>query len=283
MKHNKSRNVGILFESLIHNSVIKVSNNQIDEASKLIKLVKKYFLENTEVSKMYKVYSQLLYTSSRNHFYASRFYDSLIREYNSLNLTKAEAELSKLHRDIEKDFSLKEIMNVRIPNYKLFASFKIMAEQDSQYLTSKEKMDCDYVILEHLVDNKELKRLQEASIDINPKDQFDVDTDNVAFAIAMKEFHKEYGTKLIDEQKEFLVKYYSSPPTTFNNWAMKKVDGMIDEVTTSLLKVEDKDVNKKLQLVGMKLEKIKELNEINSNNFVDVLVTIDLCNKLKNI
>lgn len=283
MKHNKSRNVGILFESLIHNAMLRVAENDVDGASKIISIVKNYFMENTEVSKAYKVYSQLLYTESRNVFYASKFYSNLIKEYNSLNDTKIAAEISKLHVDIAKSFSLKEMLNVKIPNYKLFASFKIMTEQTDQYLSSKDQMHCDGIILDHLVNNNEMKKLRETSGEIDVKDQGQLDTEQLAFAIALKEFHKNYGASLVGEQKECIVKYYSSPPATFNNWVFKKLDGILDEVSHACIKIEDEAVKEKLTLVNERLNKIKENREINSDSFVEIMMGFELCDKLKHV
>lgn len=283
MKHNKSRNVGILFEALIHNAMLKISNNDVNSASKIITIVKKYFLENTEVSKAYKVYSQLLYTESRNVFYASRFYNNLLKEYNSLHLNKLNAEISNLHVDISKNFSIKEMLSVKIPNYKLFASFKIMTEQDEQYITSKDKMHCDQIVLEHLTNNEEMKRVRESSGDIDIKDQGQIDTENLAFAIALKEFHKTYGPSLIGEQKECIIKYYSSPTATFNNWVFKKLDGILDEVTHAVLTIEDPTTKEKLQLVTERLRKIKEEKKITSDSFVEIMMGFELCDKLKQI
>ena len=283
MKHNKSRNVGILFETLIHNAMLRVADNDVDAASKIISIVKNYFMESTEVSKAYRVYSQLLYTESRNVFYASKFYNNLLKEYNSLKIEKINTEISKLHIDIAKNFSLKEMLNVKIPNYKLFASFKIMTEQTEQYISSKDAMHCDGIILDHLVDNDEMKKIRETSGDIDIKDQGQLDTEQLAFAIALKEFHKNYGTSLVGEQKECMIKYYSSPTSTFNNWVFNKLDNILDEVTDAYLKLEDDDIREKLLMVTDRLNKIKETKEINSDSFIEIMMGFELCDKLKHI
>jgi len=276
--------------------MLRVSNNDVTGASKIISLVKKYFMENTEVSKAYRVYSQLLYTESPNVFYASKFYSNLLKEYNALNLEKINSEVSALHRDITKEFSLREILSIKVPNYKLFASFNIMTEHEPQYLSSKDKMHCDNVVLEHLVHNKELKRLKESSMDVDIKDQSQIDTENIAFAIALKEFHKRYGGSLVGEQKNFIVKYYSSTPATFNNWAMKKVDNILDEISEARLKIGklnksefssvdgmNEHINSKLELVDQKLRRIKEAKKITSDSFVEVMMGFELCECMREI
>ncbi len=283
MKHNKSRNVGVLFETLIHNTMLKVADNDVEGASKIISIVKNYFMEDTEISKAYKVYSQLLYTESRNVFYASKFYSNLLKEYNSLSPTKINSEISKLHIDISKNFSLKEILNVKIPNYKLFASFKIMTEQTEQYISSKDQLHCDQIILDHLVDNKEMEKIKEGSGEIDIKDIGQLDAEQLAFAIALKEFHKKYGNSLAEGQKECIIKYYSSPADSFNKWVFKRLDKVLDEVTDACLRIEDEGVKEKLLMVNERLKRVKEEKTINSDSFVEIMMGFELCDKLKHI
>ena len=172
---------------------------------------------------------------------------------------------------------------MKIPNYKLFASFKIMTEQTDQYISSKDQMHCDNIVLEHLVNNKELERVAAGCGDVDIKDIGQLDAEQLAFAIAIKEFHGSYGRSLIAEQKECIVKYYSSPTSTFNNWVFNKLDNMLDEVADASLKMEDESVKEKLVLVNERLKKIKENKEINSDSFVEIMMGFELCDKLKEI
>ena len=51
MKHNKQKNVGIMFEILSHAVLREVSEKRNNRAAKLYTLIKENFLKETEISK----------------------------------------------------------------------------------------------------------------------------------------------------------------------------------------------------------------------------------------
>ena len=61
MKHNKQKNVGIMFEILSHAVLREVSEKRNRRASRLYALIKENFLKDTEISKAYKIYSQFIH------------------------------------------------------------------------------------------------------------------------------------------------------------------------------------------------------------------------------
>ena len=74
-------------------------------------------------------------------------------------------ENSKLIEDISNVCDRKKIMKIAIPNYKLFASFNILVNEGDiktggQYLSSRDRLVCEQNVYEHLVENKEGKRIK---------------------------------------------------------------------------------------------------------------------------
>ena len=84
MKHNKQKNVGVLFEVLNHAVLTQVAHNNIPKAQKLFSLLRENFVKSTEISKAYKIYSQFLYSEARNVYFASKFVENLIRRDDNL-------------------------------------------------------------------------------------------------------------------------------------------------------------------------------------------------------
>ena len=79
MKHSKQRNVGIMFEILNHAVLNEISKGHNKTAAGIFSIIKKNFTAETEISKAYRVYSQLLYSEARNPYYASRFFGDLVK------------------------------------------------------------------------------------------------------------------------------------------------------------------------------------------------------------
>ena len=208
MKHKKQRNVGILFEVLNHAVLNEIAKSHDKTAKAIFKVIKKHFMGETQISKAYKIYSQLLYSEARNPYYASRFFSNLMKEYRSnVDAAPLYKENTQLLEDISKVCDRKKIMKISVPNYKLFASFNILVNEDEiryggQYLNSRDRMICEENVYEHLIDNKEAKRIKEANTHHDNKSHDKIQTEKLALGIALKNFDKKYGRLLTTEQKD---------------------------------------------------------------------------------
>tara|TARA_R110000824_G_scaffold80978_1_gene203421 strand:- start:136 stop:987 length:852 start_codon:yes stop_codon:yes gene_type:complete len=283
MRHNKYKNVGVIFESMIHHTLQLISEGKTDKAGKLMSLVRKYFIEKTAISESYNVFSQLLYSEAINYYHASRFYSRVLKEYNKLDDGRINAEISNLFEEMKKEFIIKEVINTRIPNYKLFSSFRISSDQDSQHLTSRDRMTVETVVLDHLVDNKEIKKLNENNVQSETKTKEELVTAQLATAIAFKSFEKEYRGKLNEDQKNCLIKYFSSTEKDFQIWATNQINGMLNEIADKKLNINNEDIGNKLDLVFERLEKISTNKNINGDHITDMMLGLELCNQLKYI
>jgi hypothetical protein len=283
MKHNKYKNLGIIFESLIHYTIGLIADGKTEESSKIMSLIKKNFLKKTSISECYNIYSQLLYSEAINYYHASKFYNRLIKEHNKLDHSKINAEISKMFDVLKKDFNIKEIMDTKVPNYKLFSSFRIATKQENTYLRPKNQMDVEVVILEHLVNNQELKKINNNNIvEVEyPKEKQEVD--KLALAIAFKKFEKDAKNNLSEDQAECLIKYYSLSEENYLKWVNKKIENMLNELCDKRESIDSVKVKEKLSLYIERIEKIYKDKNINSDTIIEVMMGFDVCRYLKTI
>ena len=288
MKHKKQRNVGILFEVLNHAVLNEIAKSHDKTAKAIFKVIKKHFMGETQISKAYKIYSQLLYSEARNPYYATRFFSNLMKEYHSnINAATLYKENTQLLEDISKVCDRKKIMKISVPNYKLFASFNILVNEDDiryggQYLTSRDRMICEENVYEHLIDNKEAKRLKEANAhhDEKPKDKIQIE--QLALGIALKNFDKKYNKLLTTEQKDCLVKYYTTNnKRDFSDWMKKRIDNILDEVADKKDKVDNEKIKEKIELVEEKLRTIAKEEMVTTKSLKDVLLSLEMKDNLK--
>jgi len=288
MKHNKQRNVGILFELLNHAVLNEISKGHHKTAKAIFKVIKKHFMAETQVSQAYKIYSQLLYSEARNPYYATRFYGNLIKEYNqTVDEKKLYNENTKLLEDISKVCNRKHIMKVNVPNYKLYASFNILINEGNingggQYLSSRDRMTCEQNIFEHLVENPEANRLKEANAHHTDKPKEQIQTEQLALGIALKNFDNKYGKLLTTEQKDCLVKYYTTKDErNFSTWMKKRIDNILDEVADKKDKVDNDKIRDKIELVEEKLRGIAKEEMVSTNSLKDILLSLEMKDNLK--
>ena len=286
MKHNKQKNVGVLFEVLNHAVLDEVAQNNIPKAQKLFSLLRENFVKTTEISKAYKVYSQFLYSEARNVYFASKFVENLKKEYNkSVSHKKLQVELRTLMENIANVTDKKKLLKTSIPNYKTLASFHVKLHEHDQYLTSRETLAIDQNLFEHLIENQEAKRVRarRGQFDnISRKSFEEVQTGKLSLILAIQKFDEAYKYLLTKEQKDYLVKYYtSSDNAEFKKWVCKKVDALLDEVSDKSMTIEDKDIKRKIELVTEKLNGIAEQPSVTTGNLRDILLSIEMKDKLK--
>ena len=286
MKHNKQKNVGVLFEVLNHAVLDEVAQNNIPKAQKLFSLLRENFVKSTEISKAYKVYSQFLYSEARNVYFASKFVENLKKEYNkSVSHKKLQVELRTLMENIANVTDKKKLLKTSIPNYKTLASFHVKLHEHDQYLTSRETLAIDQNLFEHLIENQEAKRVRDRRgqfDNISRKSLEEVQTGKLSLILAIQKFDEAYKYLLTKEQKDYLVKYYtSSDNAEFKKWVCKKVDALLDEVSDKSMTIEDKDIKRKIELVTEKLNGIAEQPSVTTGNLRDILLSIEMKDKLK--
>ena len=288
MKHSKHRNVGILFEILNHAVLNEISKGHSKTASGIFSVIKKNFMAETQISKAYRIYSQLLYSEARNPYYATRFFNNLVKEYNQkVEDNKLYKENTQLLEDISKVCNRKQIMKVSVPNYKLYASFNILINEGNvnhggQYLSSRDRMTCEQNIFEHLVENPEAKSLKEANDHHTDKPKEQIQTEQLALGIALKNFDKKYGKLLTSEQKDCLVKYYTTKDErNFSTWMKKRIDNILDEVAVKKDKVDNEKIKEKIELVEEKLKGIAKEEKVSTTNLKDILLSLEMKDNLK--
>ena len=288
MKHKKQRNVGVLFEILNHAVLNEISKGHDKTAKAIFKVIKKHFMGETQISKAYKIYSQLLYSEARNPYYASRFFSNLMKEYRShVEAAALYKENTQLLEDISKVCDRKKIMKISVPNYKLFASFNILVNEDEiryggQYLNSRDRMICEENVYEHLIDNKEAKRIREANAHHDNKSHDKIQTEKLALGIALKNFDKKYGKLLTTEQKDCLVKYYTTKDErNFSTWMKKRIDNILDEVADKKGNVDNDKIRDKIDLVEEKLRGIAKEETVSTTSLKDILLSLEMKDNLK--
>ena len=251
MKHNKQRNVGVLFEILNHAVLTEVSNNNPTKAHKIFSLIKENFVKPTEISKAYKIYSQFLYSEARNYYFASKFVENLKKEYGkTIDRNKLIAEVNTLMQNVSRLTNKKEMLKTKVPNYKTLASFYIKLHEGDQYLTSRETLQLDETLFEHLMENQEAKRVRDRRGQFEEPTNFcneEAQTGKLSLILAIQKFDEAYKHLLTKEQKDYLVKYYtSSDDNEFKKWICERVDDLLNEVTNKALTIEDKKIKEKI-------------------------------------
>ena len=211
-----------------------------------------------------------------------------MKEYNSnVDVETLYKENTKLLEDISKVCDPKKIMKISVPNYKLFASFNILVNEDNiryggQYLSSRDRLVCEQNVCEHLVLNKEAKRIKEANAHHDNKSPDKIQTEKLALGIALKNFDKKYGRLLTTEQKDCLVKFYTTKDNRdFTEWMRKRIGFILDEIADRKNRIDNDKIRTKIDLVEDKLKHIATEDNLSTKSLKDVLLSLEMKDNLK--
>ncbi len=250
LKHSKIKNTSILFELLTRQITADVLAGK---STKSVKILKKYFNENTELGKelqLYRLLSEKHYKSEKR---ASDLLEMVLKLREKINNNKLRNEKYNLIKEIKENYNVSDFFNGRISNYRLLASiYNVFQSQKSdspfnpeQTITSK------FTVLEHItnkkVSNEEIK--QKVLKEYSKKDK---DLRLLAYEILVDKFNQKYKS-LNESQKGLLQNYISNISNT---------NSLREFVDTESSKIK-KTLEKHLPRVSDKITKIKLTEAVN--------------------
>ena len=277
MKHNKKRNVGLMYEMLLqHISSCLVSGNR-KGASAATKSLEKRFSKGSELYKEFRLFNALAQsTISETHIVASILTEAK-HAARRTNLGALEKEKSALIRDINYSIDDKDFYYQRIRNYKDLATIQVMInewrkeEPDIKVLIEFEKK-----VGEQLLSEKKIVDIFNESENLKASD-----SDMLVMKIMTEKINKKYAD-LSDDEREIIKNYvfYSQQDT---NHLKKYLSEKKDVAINMLENFEEKETNK---ILLEKVDSVREvissldINDINDDSVVKFLTITKLISEL---
>ena len=120
IKHNKIKNIGVLFELLTRQITSDTINGV--ENSPAISIVKEFFNKNTYLSRELDLYKAVQKQKYKKESKADKFIDVVVNEHVKLNKTNLKREKYNLIKEIKAHYNLEDFFKSRVSNYRLNAS-----------------------------------------------------------------------------------------------------------------------------------------------------------------
>ena len=127
LKHSKFKNTGILFEMLVR----KLTSEALtSDKSLTIDIIKKYFGNNTELSKELHLYNSLVKEQFKSDAKALDYIRTIKLAHSRLNQSNLKRQRYNLVKEISDNFVFENVSKLRISNYKVLASINMLFEYD---------------------------------------------------------------------------------------------------------------------------------------------------------
>ena len=285
MRHSKFKNTGILFELLTRQVTADIIAGK--EGSDAKDLLFKYFKENTELGKEWRLYNFLLSEKIKDEQHAERFLSVIVEQRKKLSNPKLAKEKYDLIKEIKELYPIDDFLKANIKNYRTLASiFKLFEDSSSKDLKFdiKEVYQAKTCIVETIVDRP--KKSEEDDI-LKFYAQQNEDVRLLSYRILVEGMNKKY--KDLDENQKNVLREYINNISNTNSlgaYVVREVDNVKSQITKLSETIKDNDVIKiKINEVIRQLDKVKPFSNkiIKDNQIMVVLLSYELLKEIHKI
>lgn len=273
IRHNKKRNTGFLYESLIVELTKAIVAQDAKRKSNIINMITSYFTADTHMCRDLIFYKTLNETRELDPYTAEKLiYEVKKDRCDAVNEKQLFTEQTRLINLINKRLSKNVYFNF-VPGYKSLATISQIFSKD---ISTKNR-----VLLE-----KELMQKLTAQTEPLAKEEL-VQIDNLVFNKFAQKFNNKYNKALLDEQKNLLNKYifsFSENAAEFKAYLNEEISRLKQALDDSFnlreLK-EDKSMHAATKEVVLLIESFKE-REFDRDGIQKILEIQELVSELKN-
>lgn len=268
--HNKKRNIGIIYDQIINFACLNIleENNSIAEQSLCI--IKKFFRENTQLYKEYKLFKALATTNNISEQLASDIIKEARNACNNMfNGDLLEKEKSMLIKELNYSFGKGKIFEQKISNYRIYATIQTLLNEWRKN-TNNFDLVTEYEIKLHenltkkevLTENKKIQSV-----------------DALTYNLMKEMFSKKYDSLLNNNQKNIISLFISDKDEELSAVLSETKTACLKEVNQYFKQCENNILLEKKNIVFSKINSLS-YKDISKNNIEKFLTIIKLKNEI---
>lgn len=276
-KHNKKRNIGIMYELLLRHISNKLIENDKKGAEKATKIIEKRFAKNTELYKEFRLFNALSRTTVQNTEIAAAILTEAKSAARRFDKHKLEKEKSALIRDINYSINDKSFYYRSIADYREMANIHNMINewQKGDRSDLKSMVILEQKALNTLMTEKKEKVISETS---------QQDNDALIEKIMTKKLNEKYSS-LSNTQREIIQKYalYSqneSDHEKLKEFLTKKKKVSLKTLNSFSKINENSHLSEKISLVKNKIDQL-EMSDLSDKTVTKFLTLSKLIEEIK--
>ena len=276
-RHNKKRNLGLIYELLLN----YVSKNLIEgnkkEAEKATKIIEKHFRKGTELYKEFRIFNAIAQSDiSNTHIVASILNEAKNAIRNNIDNQILESQKSRLIRDINYSLS-KDFYYASIANYRDLATIQLtINEWKKKSPDIKNLVEFETKIGQIMLDKSSNNNI------VNDRKLNISHSDKLVFKLMQEKFNKKYGTDLSKDQK-MIINNYIFYADKDREKLKEFFQAKKNHALVLLEKFEDDCENKhllsKIDSVRLKINEVN-VNQVNDESVVKFLSLTKLIDEL---
>lgn len=272
IKHSKVRNTGLIFELLVRQVASDTMHNR---ESKALKIIRRHFKKNSQLSNELKLYRSLHEEKFTNENQAEKFLEAVLRTRGTVNEQALKREKYNLIKDIRDTFLIEEFFKARVNNYKTHAAvYKLFeyaeADDPRAYVGNK------FTLIEHI---------QQAPANVEAKPRLVSESKDVrilASKLVVDKFNEKYAA-LNESQKRMLREYINNVTNTvkLKKYILEETKNIASEIKQLKMTVPSKVLKIKLTEVSNLLTKLTKKHIVEDKDVLTLLRYYELISELK--
>lgn len=202
VKHNKKRNIGLLFAQLSQSVSEAMVEGDIKKANNTLKVIKRHYTPGSELFREFRLFRAIMVTSVPSDTLAASIISEAKSASKKINAKALTQQKSALIKDINYNLSESDFYSRRVSDYKTFATVQTLLSEwrrNTPDISVVAKFETE--LHTHLLKEKKLKNIEEMkSSDVN----------NLVVDIMRKKLEEKFGAHLSGSQLSLLREYVFS-------------------------------------------------------------------------
>jgi hypothetical protein len=264
MKHNKKRNIGIMYELLLMNISSNLVEGSKGKANKSLRIIEKRFNNKTELYKEFRLFNALIKTHTSSERVALQIINEAKDAVRRYDKEKIDREKSRLIRDINYIVNDSSFYHRKVENYRAYGTVQQLFNEWAKGDQSNLKLVLD-------LEDKVIRMLLEEKVESN-KTEIDPNlTDKLVVNLMTEKLNSRYSSNLNEEQKQ-IVQKYSLYCTENHHGDMRKYLSQLKESTVNAMR--NYKVETDSEFTRSKIDNvISKVNQLNTGAINDDLVS----------
>lgn len=273
MKHNKKRNVGIIYEQLAQAFSESLIEKNQKKAILVKKIIDQHFQRDGEIFKEFKIFNALVKVYANSDSLATNILKEAKDATRSLNRKKLDIEKSLLIKDINYTLNEDNFYSRNISEYRNLATVQSLMNLWSQ----NSKNDLEKLVV---YEGKVHGILREEKANNSLTEQVDENIDSLVVRVMQEKFDKKYKSILSENQTRIIQNYVCGNHDEIRE-ILKEVKQQVVEKTRKYNNVcENKILLEKSERVMNNLNSLDE-NLVDDDNVAKFLLACKLCEQLE--
>lgn len=261
MKHNKKRNVALVYEQLIRYISCALVEGRSEDARKAMDILKEHFARGTELYKEFRLFNSLMRTTVSSNHIAERIITEARKAAKNHNPILLEQEKGRLISSINKKLNHPNFYSIRVPDYRDLATVQKLLNS---------WRNPDFSSIENIVLHEEKAVDILLSEKVLPPLVISEGVNDLSLRILKKKFAEKINHDLTYDQLQMISLSVKGNQQALRSVLKETKKNAIESLQNLKNSIDNKVLNSKIESVKMVIESMdyKDTTESNVSKFL---------------